>query len=303
VTKLKILCTGSSGYIGSELVKHLLASDVYSVRAFDVVPYSRFAFRSLEMVVGDLLDEGLLAKVLKDVDVVVHLASVVGRCENYPAKAETVNVEGTRRLFDLAKESGVKRFLFASTTALYGTFRLTMSNESSPVHATDKYTETKLLAERYLQSTCTQGTKVTVMRFANAYGGTRKLRDYHLNGFVFQAMINGGRLEIRSPQSVRPMIHVSDLVHGIAKVLEASQTLENFTIMNIGDTKQNYTKLQLAEAIAEIVPLELTVKEGHDERNYPTSFFKLRMMGFKAEKTLKDGVFDALSYMANIENR
>jgi len=266
---MKVLVTGGEGFIGSVLCPLLIKHD-YDVTVFDKPKDIR-----------NLMD---LKEALRNVEVVVHLASMVGICERNPSEALSINFNGTVKLFETAEECNVPRFLFASSTSLYG---VTMNaTEDSPTATTDLYTFTKKLSEDYLKKKSSEDLKVTIMRFANAYGVSPKMRYSLLNQFIAEAYLTG-KLSIYSPESWRSLIHVADLAQAILLLLKVNQS-QPCEVFNVGVNEQNYRKGDLGKLVAEYFDAQLELIHGNDVRSYHVNFNKIKNLGFTYRKTPKD---------------
>lgn len=153
---MKVVVTGSAGRIGRAI--HIRLSPAHEVTGIDTTP------SSTSEVVGDFTDPALLARALADADVVVHTAALHAPHVPYVSEAtfRTVNVDGTRRLLDAAAATGVRRIVFTSTTALYGTAatpagRAGWVDEALPPEPQTIYHRTKLEAEQLLEQAARQG--------------------------------------------------------------------------------------------------------------------------------------------------
>lgn len=173
----KILVTGGAGFIGSHVVEELLA------RGFSVVVVDDLSTgtlknlpaetESLRIIVGSILDADTVCKAIDGCDAVIHLAaiaSVQASVEN-PILTHQVNFDGTLLLLESARKAGVRRFLFASSAAVYGNASDGASSESTPVFPITPYAVDKLAGEYYLKHYHrTFGVEYTAFRFFNVYG-------------------------------------------------------------------------------------------------------------------------------------
>ena len=166
----RILVTGGAGYLGSTLVPQLLAEG-HAVRVLDSL---RFGGQSLlgvwsqpgfQFVRGDIRDELLVWQCLEDIDVVVHLAAIVGdpACSRAPDEARAVNAQASRGLLDACRNAGVGRMVFASTCSNYGRMpdQSMLINETSALHPLSLYAETKVAFECELLDPIRSGPKAT----------------------------------------------------------------------------------------------------------------------------------------------
>lgn len=309
---MRVLVTGGAGYAGSVLTRFLLAAG-HQVRVLDsllhgeeglVALYHREGFQFLR---GDIRFPEDLERALEGMEAVVHLAALVRdpACSRQPELARQINYEGSLRLFEVSKSKGVGRFIYASTCSNYGKMRdpskyLTEDSELAPVSL---YAETKVDVERALLGTPGDGSPlVTVLRFATMFGLSPRMRfDLTVNEFTMD-LLTKRRVTIYGEQFWRPYVHVRDVASAIGLVLGAPEQKIQSQAFNVGDTTQNFQKIQLVEMIRKEMPhpVELqVVKKEEDPRDYRVSFEKIaRVLGFRITQTVEQGIQeirDALS--------
>ena len=298
-----ILVTGGAGYIGSVLVRQLLARD-YRVRVVDRLDFGGESLMELfqepafEIVTADVRDTAAMQEALRGVDAVVHLAAIVGdpACARDPDMARSINLDGSLQLYDLADAAGAKRFVFASTCSNYGKMvdQDTLVDESSPLQPLSVYAETKVgVEEQLLAQPATRTCKPTCLRFSTAYGCSPRLRlDLTVNEFTKELAL-GRELLVFGAQFWRPYCHVRDLSRAIIAVIEADESLVAFDVFNVGDRRENYRKQMIVDCICEQIP-NASIKYVHkdeDPRDYRVSSDKIkRTLGFEISKTVPDGI-------------
>ena len=152
---MKVLVTGGSGYLGSILSRKLLAKG-YSVRILDNFLFGKDSIndiknnQNLEIVEGDIRDLSIVSKSIKNVDTVIHLASIVGTqsSELDPNTSIEINLMATRNIAELCKLYKIKQFVFASTCSVYGAQPDQLISENSEVNPLDSYGQSKFQSER-----------------------------------------------------------------------------------------------------------------------------------------------------------
>ena len=300
---MKILVTGGAGYIGSTLVPILLSSG-HHVRVLDNLSYGGKALLGVwsdpkfEFHRGDVRNDGMVRAALKDTEVVIHFAAIVGdpACARQPDEARSINLDATIQLFNLSREMGVKRFVFASTCSNYGKMKNSneYANETSELRPVSLYAETKVAVEKYLLDPSQSGSMIpTVLRFATVYGVSPRMRfDLTVNEFTMEILTNR-KLVIFGEQFWRPYVHIRDIAKAILNILASPVEKIQNQVFNVGSTNQNFQKQQLADLIRSHVPDAVVeyVRKDEDPRDYRVSFEKIKQeLGFNAEYTVEDGI-------------
>lgn len=301
--KETVLVSGGAGYIGSVLVRLLLAEG-YSVKVIDNLSFGGVPIIDLlndenfTFVKGDVRHEDDLRHALKGVDQAVHLAGIVGdpACAKQPELARAVNLDGSRLFYRLANEAGIQRFVFASTCSNYGKMEDPESyvSEESLLAPVSLYAETKVEIERFLldqprSMTC----KPTSLRFSTVYGLSPRPRfDLTVNEFTKELAL-GRELVVFGEQFWRPYCHVVDLCRSVITVLKAREEKVAFNVFNVGDTSENYQKQMIVDEIVKQIPDAKIqyVKKDEDPRDYRVSFEKIsEELGFSITKKVPDGI-------------
>ena len=301
-----VLVTGGAGYVGSIVVDELLRRG-QRVRALDALLHGSvssllqsWSNPDFEFVRGDVRDASIRSDALQDVAAVVHLAAIVGdpACSRQPELAREVNLEATKALLDDAERAGVERFLFASTCSNYGRMNGSgYADEELELRPISLYAETKVAAE--LEVLGRNGSLApTCLRFATVYGTSPRMRfDLTVNEFTRDLTL-GEKLIVFGEQFWRPYVHVRDAARAIANVLDAPAAEVSGEVYNVGDTAENYRKLDIVELLRERFPdadVEF-VHRDEDPRDYRVSFDKFsQQRGFKAEHSVGQGIDEVIA--------
>ncbi|HUG92678.1 MAG TPA: NAD-dependent epimerase/dehydratase [Planctomycetaceae bacterium] len=303
-----VLVIGGAGYIGSALLPKLLRRG-YRVRVLDMFLYGTEPIRSvadhprLELVKGDFRHVDKVVEVMHGMDAVVHLGAIVGdpACELDHQVTIDVNLSATQMIAQVAKASGVSRFIFASTCSVYGACD-ELLDERSEVKPISLYGKTKLAAERGLRSMADAGFAPTIVRFATIYGLSGRTRfDLVVNLLAAKAKTEG-KITVFGGSQWRPFVHVDDAALGVFQLLEAPLSLVGNETFNVGSNEQNYTIEQIGRMVYdEVVGAELILDENSpDKRNYRVSFDKLRnTIGFEPEWTVEEGIRQVVDAVVN----
>jgi len=306
---MRVVVTGGAGYLGSCVVRQLLEHK-HDVRVVDTLLHGGrslleiFHQPRLQVVRCDIRDTHHLPAALKDAEAVIHLAAIVGDAAAARDATSTreVNHTASMQLFEQAARAGAKRFLFASTCSNYGKGLDADGyfHESSPLTPLSLYAETKVEVERHLLAHPRPGVRVSIMRFATLFGLSPRPRlDLTVNDFTVQLFIKN-KLEIYDESFWRPYLHVRDAARAVHELLKSKAPASPVAdVWNVGDTRLNYQKRQIAEKIhallgntAEI----MLVKKGSDPRDYRVSFDKIkREIGYCANQTLADGIRELIA--------
>lgn len=291
----QILVTGGAGYIGSVLIPQLLAAG-YRVTVLDTFMYRQPAlldcchYHDLSIVRGDARDETLLARLLKQADVILPLACLTGAplCERDPLEAKSVNLDAIRLLLKLRSPS--QRVVFPTTNSGYGLGQEGIHcTEETPLRPVSTYGRLKAEAE---QAVLEAGNSVT-FRLATAFGISPRMRlDLLVNDFVYRALTDKF-LVLFQAHFKRNYIHVRDVGWAFLHALAHFDAMKNHTY-NVGLSDANLTKWELCEEIKKQVPdfyfIEAEVGKDPDTRNYIVSNARMEATGFIPTTSLQAGI-------------
>jgi nucleoside-diphosphate-sugar epimerase len=298
--------TGGAGYAGALVTRELLAAGA-EVRVLDSLLHGQddvaaaLQEAGAQVIAGDVRDASARAEALKGADAVVHLAAIVGdpACARDPELSQAVNVDATRALVEDARAARVARIVFASTCSNYGrmadpTVPIDESGELRPVSL---YAEQKVLVERMLLGLDPSDICATCLRFATVYGVAPRMRfDLTVNEFTRDLWAERN-LEVFGEQFWRPYVHAADAARAVATVLAADASKVAGEVFNVGDSDENYRKLDLVELITgELGRGDVTyVRRDEDPRDYKVSFEKVRsQLGFEPEMRVPDGIAEVV---------
>ncbi len=293
-----VLVVGGAGYIGSVLVRRLIASG-RKVRVLDSLVYGNAALRGLfghpnmELLVGDCRNIKSVVRAVDGVEAIIHLAAIVGdpACEQERQTALETNYAATRMLIEVAKGAKVRRLIFASTCSVYGASDELME-ETSPVRPLSLYAHTKVQSERALLEEASELFHPIILRLATVFGHSYRPRFDLVVNLLTAKAYQEGFITIYNGEQWRPFIHVRDVAEGILTILDTPVSIVGGQILNLGDSRMNYTLAQVAENIRQVFP-KTRVKdvENSDRRNYRVSFDKTsRLTGFQSNWGLEDGI-------------
>jgi nucleoside-diphosphate-sugar epimerase len=193
---------------------------------------------------------------------------------------------------EVAKGSGVSRFVFASTCSVYGA-NDAMLDEHSALNPVSIYARSKIASEKVLISMASSDFGPTLLRFGTIYGLSGRTRfDLVINLLTAKALVEG-QITVFGGDQWRPFVHVDDAAYAVMSALEAPLSLVRNEVFNVGCDEQNYTIQHVGETIQRLVPASALTSMGSDTdlRNYKVSFSKIhKTLGFKPRWTVEQGI-------------
>lgn len=304
---MRVLLTGSSGYVGSVMSRMLREA------GHDVVGLDTDLFR--DCTFGDEApDRGTIRKDIRDVraedlagfDAVIHLAAL---CNDplgsmNPGLTAEINHRASVRLARLARSAGVPRFVFASSCSLYGVAGQEMLDERAAFNPVTPYGLSKVQVEQDVARLATDEFSPTFMRNATAYGVSPRLRlDVVVNNLVAAAYATGQVLIQSDGTPWRPLVHVEDFSRAFIAVLHAPRERVHNQAFNVGRTSENYRVSEIADIVQDLVPgSRITYAEGAgpDPRSYRVDCSKLEtsLPDYEPQWTVRRGVQELLAAFA-----
>ena len=290
---MHILVTGGAGYVGSVLVPALLERN-YKVRVMDNLMYGGRGLipclmnKNFEFMRGDVRDASAMEAALQGVDLVIHLAAIVGypACKKHPELAQTVNFEATKLLAQTRSKD--IPILFGSTGSNYGAIVGEICTEETPLNPVSLYGETKTEAEKLLLDS----GNVVCYRFATAFGASNRMRfDLLVNDFVYQAVRNKN-ITVYERKLKRTFIHTHDMVRSFLFAIDNYDRLRD-NVFNVGSERMNYSKEDIANEVKKRADYYLHFAEfgtDEDKRNYEVSYAKIQALGFDTTVSLEEGI-------------
>ncbi|RCJ22993.1 UDP-glucose 4-epimerase [Nostoc sp. ATCC 43529] len=304
----QVLVTGGAGYVGAVLVPKLLQAG-YAVKVLDLYLYGKDVLAAvkdnpnLEEIQGDIRDRQLLEKIMPGCDAVIHLACISNdpSFELDPDLGRSINYDAFFDLVDVAKDSGVKRFIYASSASVYGIKETENVTEELSLMPLTDYSRYKALCEEVLLSKREPGFVTFIVRPASICGYSPRQRlDLVVNIFTNQA-INNGKITVFGGDNKRPSLHIQDMAQLYLNSLQWPDEAIDGKIFNVG--YENYTVTEIAEMTREVVgeSVQIVTTPTNDTRSYHISSEKIKQeLGFVPSHTVENAIQDlASAFKAN----
>lgn len=294
-----VLVTGGAGYVGSALVPALLAAG-YRVRVLDLYLYGEDLFADLRgprlsEVRGDLRDAAVVREAVAGVDAVIHLACI-SNDPSYdldPALGKSINYDAFRPLVRASKAAGVRRFVYASSSSVYGVRDEPDVTEELPLEPLTDYSRYKALCERVLAEERAPGFETVTVRPSTVCGYAKRLRLDLVVNILTNHGYHNRALKVFGGEQLRPNIHIKDMVALYLHLLELPAALVDGEIYNAG--YENHTVRELAEMVRAQLggEIPIAVEPTDDRRSYHVSSEKMRrQLGFVPRHSIRDAIAD-----------
>ncbi len=304
-----VAVTGGAGYVGSVLVPQLLAAG-YRVRVLDLYLFGEDSLAgargnpSLEEIRGDIRDQGAVRLAVAGADAVIHLACISNdpSFELDPELGRSINHQAFEPLVRLSRDCGVSRFIYASSSSVYGVSDAVEVTEEHPLKPLTEYSRLKCMCEPILLRQQSMAFTTVVVRPATICGYSPRQRlDLTVNILTNHA-VNRGVITVLGGKQMRPNLHLQDMTDLYLLLLELPAEKIAGKVYNAG--YQNRTVADLAEVVRSVAAREmperevvkLLTKPSDDRRSYHISSRKIeRELGFVPRRTIEDAVEELIA--------
>ncbi len=293
----KIFITGGAGYVGAALTPYLLSKG-HEVTVFDLMIYGEEVLNKhgkLKIIKGDIRDRDLLKKTIPGHDAVIHLACISNdpSFELNPRLGKSINLDPFEPLVKISRESNVKRFIYASSSSVYGLKDEKEINEEVKLEPLTDYSRFKVECEKILQKYKTDDFTPVILRPATVCGYSPRQRLDVVVNILTNLAYNKREISVYGGNQLRPNIHISDMVNVYEVLIEAEKSLVSGEIFNAG--YENRSVLDLAKLVKEVIgdDIELKTVPTDDNRSYHISSTKIKkILNFDSKFTIKDAIED-----------
>ena len=298
---MRVLITGGAGYLGSHLVR-MLVERGHEVRVFDRFCFSESSLKEfknisvVEIIRGDIRRLQEHPGLFWNIDAVVHLAGLANdpSCDLDPDMTQDVNVDATIEVARRAIQSGVTRFVFASSCSVYGQGVYENLDETSPTNPVSAYAKSKLDAEKAIFAMASDTFTPVAARMATLFGWSERMRyDLAVNQMTATAVKSNVVKVMGGGNQWRPFVHVKDAAEAFILMLQFSPERVSGEAFNVGGNYNNVQISELAERVAAKFPGVKVERqlEDDDRRTYRVVFDKIReVLGFSVDHPIEEAV-------------
>jgi nucleoside-diphosphate-sugar epimerase len=291
-----IFITGGAGYVGSILVPHLLSKG-HRITVLDLMIYGETLpqHSNLNLIKGDIRDQNLLKKIIKNIDVVIHLACISNdpSFELNPKLGKDINLNSFAPLVEISKKNNVRKFIYASSSSVYGVKDEKNVHEEMSLEPLTDYSRFKADCEKILFKHKSDNFITIVLRPATVCGFSPRQRLDLVVNILTSLAFHKREITVLGGGQLRPNIHIQDMARAYELFIEIDDKKINGEIFNVGF--ENKTVDQLASNVKEIIGEDIKILRSvsNDNRSYHISSDKIfKLLEFKPKFTIFDAISD-----------
>tara|TARA_B100000780_G_C21067043_1_gene429152 strand:- start:350 stop:1330 length:981 start_codon:yes stop_codon:yes gene_type:complete len=293
----KIFIIGGGGYVGSALVPKMLEAG-YQITVYDLFIYGEDVLEkhpNLSIIKGDIRNIDLLEDSFKGFDSIIHLACISNdpSFELNPELGKSINLDSFRPLVKIAKKLKIKRFIYASSSSVYGIKKEKNVIETLALEPLTDYSKFKVECEKILSEFTSDEFETVIIRPATVCGYAKRQRLDVVVNILTNLAFNKRKIKVFGGDQLRPNIHIQDMVNIYMEVLKADKKLVNGEIFNAG--YDNFTVSDIALTVKEVIgsDIEIETLPTDDNRSYHVSSEKIKKsLNFVPKHTIKDAIRD-----------
>jgi nucleoside-diphosphate-sugar epimerase len=293
----KIFVIGGAGYVGSALVPKMLEAG-YQVTVYDLFIYGEDVIEkhpNLSTIKGDIRNINLMEDSLIGFDSIIHLACISNdpSFELNPDLGKSINLDSFRPLVKIAKKLKIKRFIYASSSSVYGIKKEKNVIETLTLEPLTDYSKFKVECEKILSEFTSDEFETVIIRPATVCGYAKRQRLDVVVNILTNLAFNKRKIKVFGGDQLRPNIHIQDMVNIYIEVLKAEKKLVNGEIFNAG--YDNFTVSDIALTVKEVIgsDIEIETLPTDDNRSYHVSSEKIKQtLNFTPKHTIRDAIRD-----------
>jgi nucleoside-diphosphate-sugar epimerase len=294
-----ILVIGGGGYVGTYLVDQLIKNN-YLVTVFDLFIYGNFLENNhnLNIIKGDIRDLQLLKRIVKNFDCVIHLACISNdpSFDLNPQLGKSINFDPFEDLIKISKNEGVKRFIYASSSSVYGVKLEKDVDETSSLEPLTDYSKYKALCEDVLLKYNDKDFTCCVVRPATVCGHSKRQRLDLVVNILTNLAYNTGEVSIYGGEQLRPNINIKDMSNAYLFLIKQPKKLISGEVFNIGF--ENYSVNALCDLVTKNIKHKVLIKrlKSDDNRSYHISSKKIQeKLGFNNYYNIEDAIIELIN--------
>jgi nucleoside-diphosphate-sugar epimerase len=309
MTSKRVLVVGGAGYVGSQLVKRMVEQDI-PTRVLDTFWFGEHTLREihpLEILKGDMRDLSVVREALSGVDTVIHLACISNdpSFDLNPSLGKSVNLDSFLPFLNECQLVGVRRFIYASSSSVYGIKREPSVTEDLTLEPLTDYSRYKAECERILLEGFSDRLVACVVRPATVCGFSSRQRFDLVVNILTASALTRGAITLMGGSQYRPNLHIEDMVDCYLSLLSSEDKKIRNQIFNVGG--DNLQLSQIAESVREVVSrnIPINVTETDDLRSYRIESGKIeKVIGFVPKRSVRDAIEDLVNkFKANKFNK
>ena len=292
-----ILITGGAGYVGSVLADYLISKN-YNVTVYDLFIYGEEVFQNKEkinIIKADIRDIKKFEKSINNIDIVIHLACISNdpSFELNPVLGKSINLDAFKPLVEVCKNKKVKRFIYASSSSVYGIKNIKNVHEDISLEPLTDYSKFKAECEKILLRYKSNDFETVIIRPATVCGYSKRQRLDVIVNILTNLAFHKKNISVFGGDQLRPNIHIKDMVRAYHYLIEADKNLVNGQVFNAG--WENKSVNEIASIVQETIGshVSITREKTDDNRSYHISSEKIRkVLGFSTKYTIGNAVSD-----------
>lgn len=307
----KVLIIGGGGYIGSQLTE-ILVKNKYKITVFDKFIYNKKSlinltkYKNLKIVTSDTREILSLYKHIKENNIVIHLAELVGDplCDSNHDQTYTINYLATKNICNICKDLGIDKFIYVSSCSVYGAkAENSLLKESSLLNPQSVYAKLKIFSEKAILESQTNEFRPCILRLGTVFGVSHRPRfDLVINALTANAYKNK-KIFIQGGNQWRPFVHVNDVANTIKNIISKDFEKCYGEIFNISSF--NMRIISIAHFLKKYIEnLKINVQtKNNDKRNYKVNSNKAKRRGiFKPKFNLNKGIEELINFLKKSKN-